>query len=239
MNDNLYKKSFELFLRKTDEKSVIEKFIFKNIIMDKSAYFLDIGGGIGSLASVISKRVKKTFVIEPNKDFCKQLLRQKKIKVLNDKWENVRLTGTFDFILAAYVATYFPQTKRKHLIKKMYKLLHPGGRILILSIDAKKGSWRKIHSYFYKLMGHTHKSSDDALKKIARDYRAVSKSFKTHVIAKDADEMLEILGFDFYKYPKDFSIFYVHLKKFLNRYSNNNGKVTLEMVHNAYIITKK
>lgn len=239
MNDAIYKKSFGLFLKRTDEKSVIKEFIHNNIPINKETDFLDIGGGDGSFASVISKQVRTTLVVEPNQSFYKQLLKQKKIKVLNKKWENARLNGAFDFILAAYVVTYFSQIKRRRLIKKMYDILRPGGYILILSVDAKRGSWRKIHTYFYKLMGCTHNSSDDTLKQIAQEYKAISKSFKTHVVAKDANEMLDILGFDFYKYPEGFLKFSGHLIKFLKKYSNKNGKVTLEMVHNAYIIAKK
>ncbi|MBI2024244.1 class I SAM-dependent methyltransferase [Candidatus Giovannonibacteria bacterium] len=200
--------------------------------------FLDIGGGEGSLASTISKKVRTTFVIEPNQNFYRQLLKQKKIKILNEKWETSHPNVLFDFILAAYVMTYFPKTERKQLIKKMYNFLRPGGHILILSVDAEKGSWRKIHTYFYKLIRHTHNSSDEALKQITREYKAISKSFKTRVIAKNADEMLEILGFDFYKYQNDFSKFFDDLKKFLSRYTDSSGKVILEIAHNAYIIKK-
>lgn len=238
MNETIYKKSFELFLRRTDEKLVIQKFIHKNIPINKEMDFLDIGGGNGWLTSEISKKTRTAFVIEPNKSFYRRLLKQKKTKILNKKWEDVSLDNYFDFILAAYVVTYFPKAKRRYLVKKMYRFLRPGGRILILSIDAKKGSWRKIHTYFYKLRGYNHKSSDDTLKEITREYKTSSKSFKTHVTAKDTDEMLEILKFDFYKYPRDFKKFSRELKRFLNRYLNKSGKVTLEMVHNAYIITK-
>lgn len=239
MNDLAYKKSFGLFLRRTDEKSIINQFILDNIPIHKDTDFLDIGGGEGSLASVIAKKVRTTLVIEPNKDFYKQLLERKHIKILNKKWEDVRLNNTFDFILAAYVTTYFKKAKRRQLIKKMYDSLRPGGHILILSIDARKGSWRKIHTYFYELMGHVHKSSDDSMKEIAQEYKATFKSFKTHVVAKSTDEMLEILSFDFHRYPRYFSKFTEQLRKFLKKYSNDDSKITLEMVHNAYIITKK
>ncbi len=239
MNDSTYKKSFGLFLRRTDEKSIIEKFVMDNIEINNKTRFLDIGAGDGSLASTISKKVKSTVAIEPNQSFYKLLLKQKRVRALNKTWEDFNLNELFDFILTAYVVTYFPKTKRKQLIKKIYNTLHPGGKILILSVDAKKGSWRKIHTYFYKLINYDHYSSDSELKKIMQEYKAVSKSFKTHVISKNSDEMLKILGFDFYKYPADFLKFSSHLKKFMEKYSDANGRVILEMVHNAYIITKK
>lgn len=239
MNNKIYKKSFDLFLNRTDEKSIIKKFIHDNIPIHKKMNFLDIGGGDGSLASIISKQVKTTYIVEPNKYFYKQLLKQKKNKILNKRWEDVFLNKKFDFILAAYVVTYFPQIKRDYLIKKMYDLLQPGGYILILSVDAKKGSWRKIHTYFYKLIKFEHKSSDNFLKKSMRKYKAISKSFKTRIIAKNTNEMLDILKFDFYKYPKELSKFSEHLIRFLRKKSDKTGKTTLEIIHNAYIITKK
>ncbi len=238
MDDTKYKKSFDLFLKRTDEKSIIKKFIYQHIALRKNVFFLDIGGGNGSLALMISKKVNSTLVIEPNREFCKQLKR-KNIRVISAKWENTRLSSTYDFILAAYVVTYFPKNKMTKLIEKIYKHLQHGGVALILSIDAKEGSWRQIHTYFYNLIGHTHHSSDNELKKNIRKYNPIATTFRTHIVAKDTEEMLKVLGFDFFRYPKEFSKFSEHLKKFMKKYSRKDGKICLEMVHNAYIINKK
>lgn len=238
MNDAIYKKSFELFLKRTNEKAIIKKFIYEHIPLSASMDFLDIGAGDGSLAKTISRGVKSTLVVEPNKDFCEKLSLQEGIRALNGKWESITLEDNFDFILAAYVVTYFPEVERENLIKKMYDCLYSGGKILLLSVDARKGSWRAIHTYFYKLMGIAHYSSDDLLKKIKETYKSTSYLFTTKVISKDADEMLEILGFDFHKYPGYFLKFSDQLKEFMKEYSDKNGCVTLEMVHNAHIITK-
>lgn len=239
MNDTAYKESFKLFLKSTDEKSVIKQFVHENIPIRRSMKFLDIGGGDGSLTAVISRRVRSTLFIEPNRKLLQLLPKQKGTSLINAKWEDVKLHDTFDFILAAYVVTYFPRAKRKSLIKKMYRSLRPGGHILILSVDAKKGSWREIHTFFYKLMGRVHKSSDDTVKEIAQEYGAISKTFRTRVAANDADEMLKILNFDFHRYPGYVTRYRKDLKKFLKDRTAKNKKVALEMVHNAYIITKK
>jgi len=236
-NTKKYKISFELFLKKTNEKAIVEKFIKEHVSLHKEMNFLDIGGGDGSLAGSISKEVGSTLVIEPNEEFC-NLLKQKKVNVINLKWESVELNYTYDFILAAYVVTYFPKNMRSELIKKIYNHLRRGGTALILSVDSKKGSWRRIHTYFYTLIGHDHFSSDSDLKKITKFYKPHIKTFKTSVIAQDADEMLEILSFDFHKYPKEFLRYSDNLKLFLKKYTNKKGKVRLEMVHNAYIINK-
>lgn len=239
MSDAIYKKSFSLFLKNTDEKTVIKKFIKQNIPLNKGYIFLDIGGGSGFLAKEISKKVKRTVLIEPNKFFCEKLSNDKKIKVINKKWEDVELKEKFDFILAAYVVTYFPKKEINSLIKKMYNLLSPGGCILILSVDSKKGSWRKIHTYFYKLIGIVHESSDSLLNSVLKKYNFSSKSFITHIYAKDNEEMLKILTFDFHKYPEYFIKYYKKLIAFLKKNTYEDNKVTLEMAHNAYIIYKK
>jgi len=70
MSDAIYEKSFSLFLKNTDEKIVIKKFIEQSIPLNKGVNFLDIGGGSGFLAKEISKKVKRTVLIEPNKFFC-------------------------------------------------------------------------------------------------------------------------------------------------------------------------
>lgn len=239
MQDIKYKKSFNLFLKNTNEKKVILQFINKNIKLNNNITFLDIGGGDGTLALAIANKVKNTLIIEPNYFFVKKIKKNQNIKVINAKWENVNLEKKFDFILAAYVVTYFPELKRKMLIKKMYRALNTGGKIVILSVDAKKGSWRKIHTFFYKLMGRKHKSSDEKLKKLMKDYCAKSETFKTRVAAKNISEMLNILEFDFLKYPNEFTKYKKNLEQFLSKHQNKDKGIALEILHNAYIITKK
>ncbi len=237
MNEATYKKSFDLFLKKTDEKSVLMTFIRDHVSLNKEMHFLDIGGGDGSLAAWISKEVGTTLVVEPNPHFCEKL-DQKGFKIVNKKWEDVDLDQRFDFILAAYVVTYFPPDQRHALVTKMYDRLAPGGKLLLLSVDAQEGSWREIHTFFYELMGQAHVSSDNALQKIAREFHALMETFQTHIIAASISEMLNILEFDFHKYAKAFSQYTPNLKTFLLPCTNSDGSITLEMIHRAYLITK-
>jgi len=238
MKDSVYKKSFDLFLKKTDEKHVLMRFIKDNIKPQRGMSFLDIGGGDGTLALFVAKETKRAVVIEPNKQFFEKLKRFENIKAINAKWEKVNLKDKFDFILAAYVVTYFPSEKRRGLLKKMYDYLQPGGKLLILSVDSEKGSWREIHTYFYNLIGHKHQSSDEKLKKLLKPYEVRSKVIKTHVSAKNEAEMLEMLVFDFKKYPKEFKRYKKDLEYFLSCHQIGKRGIALEMIHNAYIITK-
>ncbi len=233
-----YERSFDLFLKRTNEKKVISDFIKDHIPLQKRAKFLDIGGGNGALARIISKKVGSVVIVEPSEFFLHNLKHSGNLKIINSKWENVRLNDAYDFILAAYVITYFPKDTREQLIEKIFKHLTPGGVALILSVDARKGSWRKIHTYFYKLIGHKHRSSDDEMKKMAKKYKAKKKGFKTRVAARNNEEMLKILNFDFGKYPKEYEKFSEKLQQFLHKYTDKSGRVILEIVHNAYIINK-
>ena len=72
-----------------------------------------------------------------------------------------------------------------------------------------------------------------------KKYNFSSKSFITHIYAKDSEEMLKILTFDFHKYPEYFKKYYKKLTVFLEKSVDKNNNVTLEMAHNAYIIYKK
>ena len=71
-----------------------------------------------------------------------------------------------------------------------------------------------------------------------KKYNARKKVFKTKVIARNNDEMLKILNFDFGRYPEEYEEFSEKLQQFLHNYTNKRGQVSLEVVHNGYIISK-
>ena len=238
INDKIYNESFNLFLKNTDEKEIIKNFINKTVFLDKNSKLLDIGGGNGALIKDLCDKVGITFIVEPNKLLAAQIVKEKNIKIINKKWEDAQLNDCFDFILAAYVVTYFPKELLSDLIAKMYNHLLPGGKIMILSVDAKKGSWREIHTYFYDLMGMKHKSSDETLEEIIKKYRYLKKTFRTHVYADSAIQMLKILEFDFHRHPAQFMKYGKELTSFLDKRINRDGRIVLDMVHNAYIIYK-
>lgn len=237
MKDKKYQQSFDLFLKRTDEKEIILRFIEKIIKFQKIGKFLDIGAGNGSLSLHISKNVSETLAVEPN-EYLFQELKKKKLNAVNEKWEDIAIKDKFDFILVAYAFTYFPVKKRERLIKKMFNLLNSGGRILFLSVDPQKGTWRKVHNYFYDQVNLKHQSADDQMREILSRYPHISKNFKTKITAKSLNEMMLILYFSFVKYENGFIKFSAQLKKYLEKYQTTDGHVTLEMQHNAFIINK-
>jgi len=87
-------------------------------------------------------------------------------------------------------------------------------------------------------MDYNHRSSDEKIKKNIASYNSNSKIIKTHVVAKNESEMLDILSFDFLKFPKEFKLHRKTLKDFLYYYRDSKRSIILEMVHNAHIITR-
>lgn len=236
LQDNEYKKSFKLFLKKTNEKRIIFSHIKKEILFKKEMKFLDIGGGDGSFALPISKKVGSTLVIEPNIYFAKKIS-SSGLNCFNVKWENFNYNKKFDFILAAYVTTHFPLKKFKSLIRKMINFLEKNGTLIIFAVDENEGSWRGVHTYFYELIGLKKKSSSLPLKNELENHKVKKKKIITNVIADNLDEMLKILTFDFGRYGKKFIINKDNIKKYLIK-RKRNGKIILKMVHWMYVVKK-
>ena len=237
MDDKIYKKTFDLILKNTNEKEVIIRNIKKEVKLNDKTKFLDIGGGNGSLAIPISQMVGKTVVVEPNKHFVRELSGKKNIKYINKKWEDADIGEKFNFILAAYVVTHFSSRKVEPLIVKMLDNLEDGGKMIILAVDERLGSWRGVHSYFYKRIGENKKSSTVNLKSILKKHKAKKVNFETKVKARDMDEMLEILTFDFGRYGNKFYDNADYIKKYLNK-NRVSEYIELEMSHQMFIVSK-
>lgn len=237
INHDIYKESFRLFLKKTNEKKVVLSYIKKEVPLNKEINFLDVGGGDGSFAIPLSKKVKSTLVVEPNIHFTSKLS-SLGINCFNGKWEDYIVNGVYDFILAAYVVTHFPKKKFRSLIQKMVNCLSDKGILVIFAIDEKAGTWRGIHTYFYDLINLKRKSSTLQLKEVAEEYNAKRVKIVTEVIADDYDEMLKILAFDFEKYGDKFHNNKEKIIDYLKK-RKRHGKIVLKMVHWMYIIRKK
>jgi len=230
-----YKESFELFLSHTDEKAVIRQMLGWEINMKSINSCLDIGGGNGLLSSTLCSK-ENIIIIEPNKNFVDNL-RTQGFKCICAKWENIELDERFDLIIVAYSITYLPKKRLSELIKKMIRHLSPEGKLVILAVDEKEGSWRNVHTYFYGLINLKHQSSTVRLKKIMRTLGAKSVKFTTKVFADDVEQMLQILAFDFCRFGQRFKVNSNSLKSYLSQFVSN-GVIELEMVHWMFILQK-
>ncbi len=230
-----YQESFELFLSHTDEKRVIKEVLEQKVDMHAVKSCLDIGGGNGFLTQSLGDK-DKILVVEPNKNFV-ETLREKGFRCICAKWENVNLEERFDLILGAYVSTYFPKNRLKEMIIKMKHHLSSDGRLVLLAIDEREGSWREAHTYFYDLIELKRRSSTAKLKRIMSDLDVQGEKIITKVYADSADQMLQILAFDFCKYGNQFEQNKNKLREYLQQFQKGD-KIELEMVHWMFI-TKK
>ncbi len=230
-----YQQSFELFLSHTDEKKVIREILEQKVDMHAVKSCLDIGGGNGFLTQSLGDK-NKILVVEPNRNFV-ETLREKGFRCICAKWENVNLEERFDLILGAYVSTYFPKSRLEEMISKMRHHLTIDGRLVLLAVDEKEGSWREVHTHFYHLIGIRRQSSTATLKKIMLDLGVQGEKIVTKVYADSVDQMLQILAFDFCKYGSQFEQNKDKLKDYLQQFQKGD-KIELEMVHWMFIAKK-
>ena len=231
-----YKESFELFLSHTNEKKVIRKKLEDEIDMKSVNSCLDIGGGNGLLSSTICAK-DKILIIEQNKSFVDSL-RVQGFKCICSKWENVELEERFDLILVAYSITYLPKHHLQEHIKKMIRHLNPDGKLVILAVDEKCGSWREVHTFFYQLINRKHQSSTIKLKEIMQTLNAKSIDFTTKVFSDNVEQMLQILAFDLCRFGQLFEINKGRLREYLSQFTTND-KIELVMVHWMFVIQNK
>lgn len=232
-----YAKPFRLFLSRTNEKDVLVFQILKCCRISKTSRILDIGAGDGSLAVKLRPYVQRYVAVEPNPLLAKRL-RSMDVEIVNSSWQNASVDGLFDLILAVHVLTYFPKNQFFTLIEKMRNKLAPGGRLVILSVDQNRGSWRAIHTFLYELLGIKKRHTSELLIKKLKRHSIAFRRFNTDVRAATIPEMIKILEFDFQDYPARFkrsvSILARHLKKY-----QRGGAVTLSIVHQMMVIDNK
>lgn len=231
-----YRNSFRLFSRRTDEKDLLASFIVRLGRVGAASRVLDIGAGDGGITERIQSVTQKIVAVEPNPEFA-NLLRAKGIKVLQGSWERVEPEGVFNTIIASHVVTYFPDEKLLVLIEKMIQFLAPQGRIILVTVDQERGSWRDIHTFFYSKNKIQKRRTSVLLQSVLKKYDPKIFTFTTQVRARSIEEMFDILAFDFSEYESLFSRTKPFLRKFLQQHVDQ-GKPTLEVCHQVLVVEK-
>lgn len=238
LDNQIYAKSFNLFLKSTNEKEVILEYLLQSIKGSDVNGILDIGAGLGSFSSHFIKQGKLVTAIEPN-ELLANNLRSQGFRVINDSWEQVSMSEKFDLIIAAYVVTHFRKDKIDILLEKMMDRLNDGGTLFLLSVHPTKGSWRELHTYFYNLIDHTHRSSSIDLVSCLKKYPKMQEAtLYTSVFANTPEEMLDVVEFDFHRFEPKFSQKRKALIQYLISHCVKDHKVVLDMVHQVFIIKK-
>jgi len=233
-----YAESFRKFVNLGDEKVFLLKKIRQLVHLRQGKRFLDIGGGFGHFTIPLSKEVGSTLVVEPNRLFSKKF-RANGIQCEEKKWEEIELSpSSFDIILAAFVATHFPKSRLPSLLRKMIRVLAPNGELVLMTIDGLEGTWREIHTIFYRAIGLGRRvSSSLVIKKILKKIGAREEKIVIYLSARTKKEIIDALAFDFVDFQKEFDEMRPLFEKYL--IDKRKGKLyQLSMVINFYYYQK-
>ena len=138
-----YKSSFENFLKHTNEKKILIKFLSNYIKKLKVKSLLDIGAGNGSMAIPLSKMVNSYLAIERNKSFIKKL-KLELIEVVEEEFPKgpIKLDKRFDLVLCSYVIPHDRDFKK--FITKAWRYVRPKGYLLIITHRQSHDEWGKF-----------------------------------------------------------------------------------------------
>ncbi|HAF95741.1 MAG: hypothetical protein A2X34_10540 [Elusimicrobia bacterium GWC2_51_8] len=181
INDEVYKKWHETYVKCTTEKEKVESAMTKTILkLQKHDSFLDIGAGDGDLTFRLAKFFKKTAVVEPNKQ-VKNIFESKGIEFINGYFETVAFgKQNFDFILCSHVFWLVKREKQAGFIKKIYSHLAPNGKMAIIMVSP----FGQSHDFYKKFFFGYSTTTHDILKDlhdmgISAEVVPISFNFKT------------------------------------------------------------
>ncbi|WP_192485256.1 MULTISPECIES: class I SAM-dependent methyltransferase [Cysteiniphilum] len=140
---NIYK-----ILQKHDNSKQIIDHITKEILPTINCNrFLDIGAGEGKITKKISPHFNNTLAIEPNPTYASLLKSIDNLTVINQTFQEVKLTEQYNFILCSHVLYHVDEKDWDAFALKAYKALAPGG-VLMFVVPSNKGEhYEKCISY--------------------------------------------------------------------------------------------
>ena len=81
----------------------------------------------------------------------------------------------------------------------MIRVLAPNGELVLMTIDGLEGTWREIHTIFYRAIGLGRRvSSSLVIKKILKKIGAREEKIVIYLSARTKKEIIDALAFDFH-----------------------------------------
>ena len=161
INDDVYKRWHETYIRCTTEKEKVEAALAKAISkLPKRESFFDIGAGDGDLTFRLAKSFKRATALEPNKK-VKEVFEGKGVEFIEGYFETADLgKRAFDFILCSHVFWLVKRENQADFIRKMYGRLSPGGKLAIIMVSPLGQS----HDFYKKFFFGYNTTTHDVLK---------------------------------------------------------------------------
>jgi demethylmenaquinone methyltransferase/2-methoxy-6-polyprenyl-1,4-benzoquinol methylase len=110
---------------------------------------LDVGGGTGRVARALSGQARRVIVVDPSAGMLRHAAGKGLASVCAPGEELPFAPETFDRIIM--VDTFHHVADQAHTVRELWRLLRPGGRIVIVEPDIRRFSI-KLVALFEKLM---------------------------------------------------------------------------------------
>ena len=181
INDDVYKRWHETYVRCTTEKEKVESALAKAISkLAKRETFLDIGAGDGDLTFRLAKSFKRATALEPNKK-VKEVFEKKGVEFIEGYFETADLgKRTFDFILCSHVFWLVKRENQAAFIRKMCDHLSDGGKLAIIMVSPLGQSHDFYKKFFFGYSTTTHDVLKDLhVMGLAAEVLPISFDFKT------------------------------------------------------------
>lgn len=169
----------------------------------KGHHVLDVAGGTGDLTAKFSRRVGETGQVILT-DINSSML-----KIGRDKLRNQGVVGNIRYVQANAEALPFPNntfdcitisfglrnvTEKEKALSSMYRVLKPGGRLLILEFSTPQ--WATLNKIYDAYSFHLLPRIGEWVAKDAESYRYLAESIRMHPDQETLKAMMMDVGFE-------------------------------------------
>ena len=166
-------------------------------------HVLDLAGGTGDLTAKFSR------LVGPTGQVVLADINQAMLEVGRDKLRNIGIVGNVDFVQANAEALPFPDntfdvitiafglrnvTDKDQALRSMYRVLKPGGRLLVLEFSKPTQDWlSKVYDmYSFKVLPQMGK----LVANDAESYQYLAESIRMHPDQETLKNMMDDAGFE-------------------------------------------
>jgi SAM-dependent methyltransferase len=203
--DQLFREEFEVLSTGSDEYAFTVPTIIENVIkrLPKREAYLDIGAGHGNLTRPFSPHFEHTVIVEPNPVLFEELLAWAKdngvsMSGQNSAWTpDVKVDGTFDFAVSSHVLYYVDPAERQDFVKRMFDLLRPGGKLVLITVADRGSEIAKLYSTFFSAQAYQEIPFADELHQLVQKwgYKTENTPFHSDIVTKTKPEMFDVVDF--------------------------------------------
>jgi SAM-dependent methyltransferase len=125
----------------------------------------------------------------------------KGVQLINSDWENIKVEGRFDVILASHVVYYFRAAETA--VEKMFDALKEGGRIYFV-VNGKESDYGPIKLAFAEMIGIPYVFTYDTLHKVLQGKKIREYTTQASLSFSSYEDLYETLRLSFDLYPKEY-----------------------------------